>query len=170
MEYAIRKATINDLKELQAFARRTFADTYRAYNTPENMQYYHDLVFSDESFKKDLNGTTVVYYIAWETERIMGYIKLNITADQGTAGGIELERIYVSKEQKGKGLGKALVQKAAGVGREYDRQYLWLGVWERNDAAQGFYRKLGFEPFGTHVFMLGTDPQEDILMKKNLRP
>ena len=45
---------------------------------------------------------------------------------------------------------------------------LWLGVWERNEKAIRFYEKLGFETFGEHEFILGTDKQNDLLMKKAL--
>lgn len=170
MQYSIVKAEVKDLKALQAFARHTFADTYEQYNTAENMRYYHEVVFSDTGFENDLLGTASEYYIAREDEKIAGYMKLNIDADKDGPGGMELERIYVSKEQKGRGVGKALLQKAAEAGKAYGKRYLWLGVWERNNAALGFYQKQGFEPFGTHMFMLGTDAQQDILMKKSLRP
>ncbi|NLA43929.1 GNAT family N-acetyltransferase, partial [Candidatus Saccharibacteria bacterium] len=39
------------------------------------------------------------------------------------------------------------------------------GVWEHNDKAIRFYEKLGFRPFGEHLFMLGSDPQTDLLMR-----
>jgi len=45
---------------------------------------------------------------------------------------------------------------------------VWLGVWEHNPKAIAFYEKWGFEKFGAHSFMLGTDAQTDLLMKKNL--
>jgi len=41
---------------------------------------------------------------------------------------------------------------------------LWLGVWERNDRAQAFYRKCGFTHAGDHIFLFGTDPQTDLVM------
>ena len=43
--------------------------------------------------------------------------------------------------------------------------FLWLGVWEKNLSAIRFYEKNGFTAFGEHIFMLGTDPQRDVLMK-----
>ena len=38
---------------------------------------------------------------------------------------------------------------------------VWLGVWERNLRAQAFYRKHGFAPIGSQIFMFGTEPQTD---------
>ena len=45
---------------------------------------------------------------------------------------------------------------------------LWLGVWEQNPRAIRFYRRLGFREVGDHVFVLGTDPQRDLVMVRSL--
>jgi ribosomal protein S18 acetylase RimI-like enzyme len=45
---------------------------------------------------------------------------------------------------------------------------MWLGVWEYNPRAQRFYEKNGFRIVGKHVFQLGTDPQTDLLMQKEV--
>ncbi|RYY96378.1 MAG: GNAT family N-acetyltransferase, partial [Chitinophagaceae bacterium] len=58
---------------------------------------------------------------------------------------------------------------ALAVAQERGASCLWLGVWEENGRAIGFYRKNGFAAFGSHVFRLGTDEQTDILMKLPLR-
>ena len=42
--------------------------------------------------------------------------------------------------------------------------HVWLGVWERNPKAIAFYRKFGFEVIGEHRFVLGRDPQRDLVM------
>ncbi|MBO9618990.1 MAG: GNAT family N-acetyltransferase [Niabella sp.] len=167
----IRKAEIADLEKLQAFARSTFADTYGQYNTAANMQHYHDEVFSAVNFKKDLQSAFVLYYLIEEKENIAGYIKLNLSPEQtdlNDPDSLELERIYIAAMAKGRGLGKRLLQTAAEVALELQKDYLWLGVWEQNETAIRFYQKNGFVPFDTHVFMLGADSQKDILMKKIL--
>ena len=45
---------------------------------------------------------------------------------------------------------------------------MWLGVWEFNPRAQAFYEKYGFYEVGRHIFQLGSDPQTDLLMQKDL--
>ena len=40
--------------------------------------------------------------------------------------------------------------------------------WEYNASALKFYLHLGFEIFGSHVFLFGNDEQTDLLMKKNI--
>ena len=46
---------------------------------------------------------------------------------------------------------------------------IWLGVWEHNPRAQAFYRKCGFTPVGSHIFMVGSDPQTDQIWQLRLR-
>ena len=46
---------------------------------------------------------------------------------------------------------------------------VWLGVWERNERALAFYRKMGFERFGFHYFQFGSERQRDFWLQKALR-
>jgi GNAT superfamily N-acetyltransferase len=57
--------------------------------------------------------------------------------------GIWLEDLYVSPEQRGSGLGKALLARLAqiAVERGYKRVEWWVLRW--NEPALGFYRRLG---------------------------
>jgi ribosomal protein S18 acetylase RimI-like enzyme len=55
-----------------------------------------------------------------------------------------------------------------GAARRRRAQSIWLGVWERNLRAQGFYRKCGFVAVGTQPFLLGTEQQVDNVMVRAL--
>ena len=46
-------------------------------------------------------------------------------------------------------------------------EVLWLGVWEHNEKALNFYKKMGFVIFDEHIFKLGDDEQRDYLMREN---
>lgn len=46
---------------------------------------------------------------------------------------------------------------------------MWLGVYEKNINAQHFYKRHGFEGVSEHTFQVGSDPQTDWLLLKNLR-
>jgi hypothetical protein len=39
-------------------------------------------------------------------------------------------------------------------------------VWERNPRAIRFYGKYGFRPVGDQTFVLGTDPQRDLVLER----
>ena len=45
---------------------------------------------------------------------------------------------------------------------------VWLGVWEHNARAARFYQRFAFTEVGDHVFLLGADPQRDLIMVRSL--
>jgi ribosomal protein S18 acetylase RimI-like enzyme len=81
---------------------------------------------------------------------------------------IELWRFYVVQAYHGRGVAPALMRSVALDAWRRGGRTLWLGVWERNERAKAFYRKAGFVDVGSHVFMVGTDPQTDRIMVRYL--
>jgi ribosomal protein S18 acetylase RimI-like enzyme len=61
-----------------------------------------------------------------------------------------------------------LYEKAIGIARQRNADYIWLGVWEENHKALRFYRKHGFVEFDKHIFKLGDSEQTDFMMKFDL--
>lgn len=61
-------------------------------------------------------------------------------------GEAELDGLFVEPDRFGRGLGRALVDAAAQMARA--RGAVWLHVIA-NQQAEGFYRRCGFEAFGT---------------------
>lgn len=65
--------------------------------------------------------------------------------------------------------GQFLYEHAIQIAETNKVNFVWLGVWEENHRAISFYKKNGFVEFDKHIFVLGTDEQIDIMMKKNLK-
>jgi ribosomal protein S18 acetylase RimI-like enzyme len=104
-------------------------------------------------------------------DQVIGYLKLNTGHSQTElkdSRAVEIERIYVSKAFHGKNIGQLLYEKAIRSAREKKAEYVWLGVWEENTKAIGFYKKNGFVEFDKHIFRLGDDEQTDIMMRKKV--
>ncbi|MGA3439460.1 GNAT family N-acetyltransferase, partial [Lactiplantibacillus plantarum] len=80
----------------------------------------------------------------------------------------EVERIYIRKAFQHQGLGNQFMQQAIQIAKADHKQKIWLGVWEHNEPAKGFYAKWGFEQFSAHDFVMGDDRQTDLLMIKSL--
>ncbi|WP_419698176.1 GNAT family N-acetyltransferase [Mucilaginibacter sp. NFX135] len=167
----IQKATIADAETLLAFGRKTFFDFFAHLNTPENMEAYAANAFTLPRIQAELLNPGSHFYFAMLNGHITGYMKINLDAAQtelqdGKA--LEVERIYVLAEYHGKKIGHELLNFAFQMAKDKDLQYVWLGVWEHNQKALSFYEKHGFKVFGSHPFMLGSDKQTDLLMKKEL--
>lgn len=164
----IKKATPNDLNQLQKIGRQTFAETFSAANTEENLKNYLETGFSSEKLRAELNDPNSEFYFALLVKKVIGYLKLNFGPSQTELkddDALEIERIYVLKEFHGKKVGQLLYEKAMQIAWEKKAAYVWLGVWEENPRAINFYRKNGFVEFDKHVFRLGDDEQTDIMMK-----
>lgn len=167
----IKKITINDIEQLQQIARQTFMETFSASNSEENMKNYLREGFSIEKLTTELNDKNAAFYFATLDQDVIGYLKLNTGTSQTELKdqkALEIERIYVLDEFQGKKVGQILYEKAKAIARQKKMDYIWLGVWEKNQRAINFYQKNGFTPFNTHIFKLGHDEQTDIMMKLNL--
>lgn len=65
-------------------------------------------------------------------------------------GRIELRRIVLAHEYRGRGLGRAMVRAAVAHAQErYDARSLWLDVKPDNHRARDLYTSEGFRPDGT---------------------
>jgi ribosomal protein S18 acetylase RimI-like enzyme len=166
MNIEIRKAEKTDMDLLLSFARENFILTYYHLNDPSDMDAYLEEAFSEDTFQREFEHPESDFYCLKEKNRLIGYYKINYGEAQTEPehpNAAELERVYVAQSHKGRGLGRMMINHA--IEQSKDLQYLWLGVWKDNEAAIGFYKNLGFEDFGTHIFHLGNDPQEDLILR-----
>jgi GNAT superfamily N-acetyltransferase len=167
----IRRGSVEDAALLSELGARTFAETFAAENTPEDMATYIETSFNVERVTAELQDPASVFLIAEVDGRAAGYAKLHDGEPAaGVAGAkpIELVRLYVSREWLGRGIGGQLMRSCIDEARQAGHETIWLGVWERNPRAQAFYRKWNFRTVGEHIFQLGADPQRDLLMERAL--
>lgn len=168
---SIEKISLNEIEELRNISVNTFYEAFIWGNTEENMQNYIRENFSTEKLIDELSDPHSVFYFARYNGKAAGYLKLNTgNAQKETLDGrgLEIERIYVLSELRGKNIGQLLFNKAVEKAKEDKLDYVWLGVWEKNPGAIRFYERNGMAAFSTHRFVLGTDVQTDILMKMPL--
>jgi diamine N-acetyltransferase len=168
MNIRVTRVTAEDLDSLLEISRTTFRETFAESNSPDDMQKYLDENLNRDTLRDQLTHPDSEFYFAVIDESPVGYMKLNFGAAQTElkdVNAVEIERIYALKEFHGKQVGQTLYHKAVDIAKSGKLQYLWLGVWEKNQRAIAFYRKNGFVEFGKHVFMLGNDKQTDLMMK-----
>jgi ribosomal protein S18 acetylase RimI-like enzyme len=167
----IQKVTLENIDQLQKIGRQTFFETFSSGYTEENLKKYLEEEFSITKLRIELNDKNAEFYFAKHEDKVIGYLKLNFGQSQTELQddkALEIERIYVFKEYHGKSVGQLLYDKAIQIARKKCAEYVWLGVWEENSRAINFYKKNGFVEFDKHVFKLGNDEQNDIMMKLKL--
>lgn len=170
-EIVLKKVSIDEVEPLRELSIKTFIETYASFNTAENMELYILEDLSLESLSHQILEPTTEFFFALHKNESIGFLKINHRSAENTQSaekGIEIERIYVLKEFQGMKVGYRLYIEVEAIAINYNYDYIWLGVWEHNSNARKFYEKIGFGPFGEHIFKLGEDPQRDILMRKGI--
>lgn len=167
----LRLAAKPDAQIIANLSRKTFQDTFSAYNTKENMEIFLSTAFSKKKLIEEVESADNIFYLAFLNNQPAGYLKLMeevIPPGTNYFSTIEISRIYVDVNAIGKGVGKAMMDLTINIAMEKKKHNIWLGVWEYNRKAIDFYQQYGFEKFGTHIFMLGHDAQTDWLMMKKI--
>ena len=170
-EFSLRRCMPEDVRMLVSLSRETFSDAFAADNSPERLDAYLDEAFDEDSIRESLSDDRTSYHFAYCDGELAGYLKLNeggAQTDIRDPASMEVERIYVLRRFQDRGIGSRLIDAAVGIAEGRGKDYLWLGVWERNDGAIRFYRRHGFREFGTHMFDLGGEPQRDLLMRRDI--
>lgn len=166
----VRRATASDAEALVTLAERTFRDAFAGDNEASDMDAYARDAFSVGRIRDELANPANSFFLAAPPERPpMGYAKLRVgpvPADVTGPKPIELQRIYVAQEAIGRGVGAVLMRTCIEAARDNGHQTLWLGVWERNERAIGFYERWGFEVLGAKAFRLGSDDQTDLVLAR----
>lgn len=169
----IRRGKIEDAETLMPLAIKIFNDTFAGHplNKPEDMETYTAEAFSLEQVRRELTDENKIVFIAEIEGEMIGFAKLKEHSTENCItdpNPIELQRFYIAHEFHGQGIAKTLMESVLDEARSKNYQTIWLGVWEYNPRAQRFYEKLGFQVVGKHIFVLGSDPQTDLVMEKKL--
>ena len=167
----IRKATRKDNQLLAALGARTFADSFAADNTPEDMAAYLEKSFSPEKQAAELADPGTTFLIAEIDGQPVGYTRLRQDPPPDCVKGmhpIEIVRLYSVKEWIGRGVGAALMQACLNEAARAGHDVIWLDVWEKNPRAIAFYQRWGFQKVGEQGFQLGDDLQTDWLMARKV--
>ncbi|NNL09586.1 MAG: GNAT family N-acetyltransferase [Croceitalea sp.] len=171
MDIQFKLCTLSDLISLAQLAKSTFVEAFEKDNDPKDFQTYLKKAFSEQQVEQELKNENSFFYFAYLDHELVGYFKLNQSnaqTDVYADNTMELERIYVVPEHQNKKIGTILLNRAIAIAKEKQKQYIWLGVWQKNVRAIDFYEKHDFKKFDTHPYFIGSDVQTDWLMRKEL--
>ena len=169
---AIRRAVEADAAAFCELGARTFFEAFAADNTPEDMRMHLESAWRPELQRAEiLDGDLATLLACDDTGGLAGFAQVKAGAPPAGIAAVkpvELKRFYVDKPWQGRGIAQLLMAAVEREARARGASELWLGVWERNARAQAFYRKCGFRKVGTQIFVVGTDPQKDHVMLREL--
>ncbi len=168
---SIRRAKISDLEVLCGLGKQTFAETFADTNTPENLTAYLDEAFHPDRLAAELAEPNSYFFLAMVNQCPVGYCKVNLGPAQTEPMGsdwAELQRLYILGSAKGQGIGSRFLRVAEDLVSAQNISKIWLGVWEHNYKAQQFYGRHGYHRRSAHTFMVGDDPQTDLILEKHI--
>jgi len=158
MAFTIRYANLDDAAALAALASKAFSDTYRGIDDPQDIADYVAENFDLPAVRAVIGDPAATTLLAQVGAELAGYAVLARTEPPACVLGaspIELARFYLAEQFIGHGYGSQLM---SAVHREALRQgarTIWLGVYDRNVRAVGFYERAGFTKRGGKEFLFG---------------
>lgn len=164
----IEMAQSTDVNTIRDLSIATFAETFASLNTEEDMEQYNERHFSTDELQREIDNPDSTFVVAKVDGVPAGYMKVNVgdaQTEEMLGNRMEVQRLYILRQYKRNGLGARFMHTAFDMARAQGKSVIWLGVWEHNDAAIAFYKRMGFVQFGSHDFVLGEDRQMDLLME-----
>lgn len=168
---SIRPAELTDAATLTELGERTFRDSFAADNRPEDMEAFLASHYRPELQVAELKDPSNLYLLAEVSGVPAGFALLRAgVREQGVVAErpLNLLRLYVDRPFLGAKVGAALMRWCLEEGRARGHDVLWLGVWEHNARARAFYARWGFTEVGEMRFLLGSDPQRDLVLELKL--
>lgn len=166
---AYRDATIEDAPAIDALFRASFSETFAHLYDPADLAAFFAR-FSPQAWQSELADPDVAFRLAEEGERLAGYAKISsLTLPVEAAGpAAELRQLYIATPWHGAGIAPVLMDWALAQARARGGRDLYLTVFTGNHRARRFYARYGFEEVGPYAFMVGSQADEDLIMRLGL--
>jgi ribosomal-protein-alanine N-acetyltransferase len=147
MRFAIGSATVHDLASVAVIERAAFSDPW-----------------SLRSFREALDSGSVYFACARsDAGSVLGYVVAWFVADQG-----EIANIAVAPDQRGRGVGRALLDAALGEAARRGIAAVFLEVRDSNQRARELYASRGFEEVGRRRRYYRRPVEDAIVLRRTL--
>lgn len=161
-----RTANQADAKLIDGLFRSIFTETFAHLYKPEDLAAFM-ANFTLERWQSELADPRFAFRIAELGGMPVGYAKvgpMDLPADHGDRP-IELYQFYLLDQARGRGIAQDLMAWVIDAARAMGGEELFLSVFTENHRARRFYHRFGFSEVGPYHFMVGTQADEDIIMR-----
>jgi diamine N-acetyltransferase len=164
-----RNATPADAAALHAMFESVFCDTFAHLYRSEDLETFL-CSFGIADWERQLGDSSFVVRIAEVDAAPVGYVKIGPMKlpVESNRPALLIDQLYVTKPQQGTGLARELMDWAIDEARRRGAEALYLTVFVDNHRARRFYDRYGFEDVGRYDFMVGSQADEDVIMRKAL--
>lgn len=160
---SIRKAFIKDIQLIRELTFKVWPQTYKDLLTPEQIEYMLGLMYSESSLADQMEQG-ILFLIVYDGQEPVGFAAYEEIALRLW----KLHKLYVLQSQQGKGTGRYVLDHIIAEIKKDGAEALHLQV-KRDNPAQSFYKKLGFEIIEEKDFDIGNGYfMKDYIMEKKL--
>jgi len=173
----VRPARRGDAVSLHLIASATFPLACVPETPESSIAQYIGLHLTVDRFRAHLASPDISLFIAEVNGTPAGYALVDLaeTTDpevqQYLTGSpsIELDKFYLLAGRHGSGLADDLMRAVLADARGHGAASLWLSVGQRNDRANAFYDRYGFERRGPRTFPIGDSVEADFVRELEFR-
>ncbi len=148
--FTVRKAVAADIPLIRELTFAIWPQTYAHLLSTAQIDYMLDMMYSPASLQKQMEEDGCTFIIVHDDKTPVAFASYNETKPQTW----KLNKIYVLASQQGKGTGKFIINFIIAAIKPLAAKALQLQV-NRENAAQHFYKKLGFEIIEEADFDIG---------------
>jgi ribosomal protein S18 acetylase RimI-like enzyme len=170
IDICVRNAIADDAEALSAFAAAVFPLGGRPGADPLDLAHYIAAELTAKCFRTWIENPNAIMFVAEMEDQICGYVLvLRLSSHPQIEDGAlaELRKLYVAPAHHGRRVADELMRQALASLERDRRTAMWLSVFSENPRAIAFYKKWGFRIVGTQLFLVGSDPQRDFLMRRD---
>lgn len=139
--FNFKTATVNDIGLIRHIASKAWFVTYGNILSSEQLDYMFEMMYSEESIKRQITEQKQVFFIAFLLEKPLGYVSI----EQQVEDLYHLHKLYILPDWQSRGIGKALINKAFNYAKKTSKDMgcaVELNV-NRYNKALDFYKKMG---------------------------
>lgn len=166
MSVTYRDAQPGDAAALRELFADSFVETFGHLYRPEDLQEFLD-ANSMAKWQANLSDPQVAIRVAEIDGRLAGFIELapKKLPYESAAPALELRRLYLRSTAHGQGISDELMKWLLAEAARRGAQEIVLSVYVDNHRARRFYERYGFEAVGKYDFMVGSQADEDLILR-----
>lgn len=170
-DLAIRYGRPDDARDLSRLAALTFRAAYEAQLAGPELDRYIADHYSLAQQAAELADDRLTYLVVERAGAMIGFALLRTDEHHPAITGarpVMLSQIYLDPAHIGGGIGSTLMRRCLAEAAERGHDTMWLGVWEQNRRAIGFYERWEFRTVGEMLFDFAGQSQRDLVMQRDV--
>jgi diamine N-acetyltransferase len=161
-------ANSNDIPIIQDIAYRTWPVTFAGILSPDQISFMLEKMYSADALKYQMEVKSIRFLLAKdELEGTIGFLSLE-TSFEGLSM-TKIHKLYILPEAQNKGVGRALINRAAQIAKNKENHLLQLNVNKYNSTAINFYKHIGFLEAGAEEITIGNGyVMDDLILEMKI--